>query len=62
MIRSGMWDVLSLQDPRNKYKNWGLLINQSRFTLDYVKRHVKSLQKGYKADHYVVHNLTWSGV
>ena len=30
--------------------------------MEYVKSHVQSLLKGSDADHYVVHNLTWSGV
>ena len=62
MIRNGMWDVLSLSDPRNKEKRWDLLLHQSRFPLDYVKSHVQSLLKGSEADQYVVHNLTWSVV
>ena len=46
MIRNGMWDVFSLPDPRNKEKRWDLLIHQSIFSLEYVKRHVQSLLKG----------------
>ena len=57
-----MWDVFSLPYPHNKEKKWGLLIHQSRFPLEYVKRHVQSLQKGSEADQYVVQNLTWSRV
>ena len=57
-----MWDVFSLPDPRNKYKKWDFLLHQSIFPLDCMKRHVQSLHKGSEADHYVVHNLTWSGV
>ena len=59
MIRIGMWDVLSIIDPRYKEKKWDLLLHQSRFPLEYVKHHVQSLQKGSDADHYVVQNLTW---
>ena len=62
MINNGMWDVFSLPDPRNKEKRWDILLHQSRFPLDYVKRHVQSLLKGSEADQYVVQNLTWSGV
>ena len=62
MINNGMWDVFSLPDPRNKEKRWGLLLQQSRFPLDYVKSHVQSLMKGSEADQYVVQNLTLSGV
>ena len=57
-----MWDVFSLPDPRNKEKNWYLLLHKSIFPLEYVKLHVKSLQKGSEADQYVVQNLTCSGV
>ena len=62
MIRNGMWDVFSLPDPRNKEKRWDILLHQSRFPLEYVKRHVQCLQKGSEADQYVVQNLTWSVV
>ena len=62
MIRNRMGDVFSLPEPRNKNKKWYLLLNQSIFTLDYVKFHVKTLQKGSEADQYVIHNLTCSGV
>ena len=57
-----MWDVFSLPDPRNKENRWDLILLQSRFPLEYVKDHVKSLLKGSEADQYVVQNLTWSGV
>ena len=57
-----MWDVFSLIDPRNKEKKWDLLLHQSRFPLEYVKRLVQSLHKGYEVDQYVVHNLMWLGV
>ena len=62
MIRNGLWDVFYLPDPCNKEKMWDLLLNQSRFPLEYVKRHVQSLQKGSEEYQYVVQNLTWSGV
>ena len=52
----------SLPDPRNKEKRRDLLLNYSRFPLEYVKRHVQSLLKGSEADQYVFQNLTWSGV
>ena len=57
-----MWDIFSLTDPRNKEKRWDLLLHQSIFPLDYVKRHVQSLLKGSEADQYVVKNLRWSVV
>ena len=58
MIRNGMWDVLSLPYPHNKDKKWDILLHQSIFTLDYVKRYVQSLQKRSGVDQYVVQNLT----
>ena len=57
-----MWDVFSLPDPRNKEKKWDIILRQSIFALEYVKRHVQSLNKVSEADQYVVQNLTWSGV
>ena len=57
-----MWEVFSLPDPRNKEKRWDILLHQSRFPLEYVKRHVQSLLKGYEADQYVFQNLTCLGV
>ena len=57
-----MGGVFYLPNPRNKDKNWDLLLHQSRFTLKYVKLHVQNLQKGYEADQYVVQNLMCSGV
>ena len=57
-----MWDVFYLPDPRNKENKWDLLLHKSIFTLEYMKRHVQSLQKGSKADQCVVQNLTWPGV
>ena len=62
MTRNGILDVFSLLDQHNKEKRWDLLLNQSLFTLDDVKRHVQSLQKCSEANQYVVQNLTWSGV
>ena len=57
-----MWDIFYLPDPHNKKKNWSILLHYYRFNLDYVKRHVESLQKGSEADKYVVQKLKWSGV
>ena len=57
-----MWDLFSLPDPRNKEKKWYILLHQSIFPLEYVKRHVQSLHKGSEADHYVSQDLTWSGL
>ena len=62
MIRNLLWDLFSLSDPRNKNKRWDLFLHQSIFPLDYVKRHIQSLQKGYEAYQYVIQNFTWSGV
>ena len=42
--------VFSLTDPHNKDKKWGIFLHQSILPLNYVKHHVKSLQKGFKAD------------
>ena len=39
-----------------------LLLHQSIFPLEYVKRHVQSLQKGSEADLCVFQNLMWLGV
>ena len=54
-----MWDVFSLTDSHNKEKRWDILLNQSRFPLEYVKYHVQSILKGSEADQYVVQNLKW---
>ena len=62
MIRNGMWDVFSITDPQNKDKEWDILLYQSRFPLEYVKRHVQSLLKGSEADQYVIQNLMWYGL
>ena len=62
IIMNGIWDVFSLTYQRNKENSWDILLHQSRFPLEYVKRHVQSLQKVSEADQYVVQNLTWSGV
>ena len=58
MFRNGIWDVFFLPDPRNKEKKWDLLLHQSRFLYEYVKRHVQSLQRVSEVDQYVVQNLT----
>ena len=58
MSRNGIWDVLFILDPRNKKKKWDLFLNHYIFTLYCVKQYVKSLQKGSKADKYMVQNLT----
>ena len=52
MIRNRMWYVFSITYPRYKEKKWDLLLHQSRFLLEYVKRHVQSLQKGSEADQF----------
>ena len=57
-----MWDVFSFTYPRKKDKKWYLLLHQSRFPLEYGKRRLNILQKGYEAYRYLVQLLTWSGV
>ena len=57
-----MWDFFSLPYTHNKDKKWDILLNKSIFNWDYIKHHVKSLQKDSKAVKYMVQNLTWSGV
>ena len=57
-----MWGVFYFLDPCNNEKKWDLLLNQSIFSLGYVKGHVQSLLKGSEADQYVFQNLTWLGV
>ena len=57
-----MWYVLSLSDPLIKQKKWDLLLHQYIVSLEYVKLHVQSIQKGSEADQYVVQKLKWSGV
>ena len=59
---NGMWDLFYLTEPLNKDNKWDLILHQSIFSLDYVKRHIKSLQRGSKEDQYIVHILMWSGV
>ena len=62
MIRNGMCNVFYITDSQNKEKEWDLLLHHSKFPLEYVKRHVQSLLKGSEADHYIVQNLTCSGL
>ena len=62
MIRDGIWGVFSLPYTHNKEKEWDILLRQYQFPLDYRKPYVKTLNKSYKADHYVVRNLACSGV
>ena len=59
MINNGMWDVFYLPDSHNKQKRWDLLLHQSIFHLEFVKRHVQSLLKGFEVDQYVLQKLTW---
>ena len=40
MIRNGMLNIFYLPDPHNTEKKWDLLLHQSRFPLDFLKRHV----------------------
>ena len=61
MIKNGMWDVFYFPDPQNQEKNCDLFLNQSIFTLDYVKLYIKDINRGSKEDKYMVQNLTWSG-
>ena len=53
-----MWDIFSLPNPLNQEDKWGIILLQYLFSLESVKRHVKSLQKCSKADQYVVHNIS----
>ena len=39
-----------------------IFLNNSQYTLYYIKLHTKTLTEGYKTGQYMVHNLTWSGV
>ena len=57
-----MRDIFSIPDPHNKDNKWYILLHQSIFPLEYLRRHVHSLQKGYDTDQYVVQNLKWSGM
>ena len=50
IIRNRMWDIFSLPYPHNKDKKWDILLHQYVFILEYVKHHIKIIQKGYKAD------------
>ena len=49
-------------DPYKKVRKWGVIFDQCRFPLYCVKLKVKSLNKGYTVDKYVVINMTWSGL
>ena len=40
MISNEMWGIFSLPYPHNKEIKWDLLLHQSIFPLEYVKRHV----------------------
>ena len=57
-----MWDVFYIAYSLNKEKEWDILLNHSKFHLEYVKGLVQSLLKGSEADQYIVQNLTWSEV
>ena len=48
-----MWDGFYLPEARNREKKWDILLRHSRFPLEYVKRHVQSLQKGSESNQYV---------
>ena len=58
------WDIVYILPtrPSQSIEETVFLLHQYWFPLNYMKRHFKSLQKGFKADYYVVQNLTWSGV
>ena len=47
-ISNVKWDVFSLPDPHNKEKKWDLLPHHSRFPLEYVKLHVRSIQNSLR--------------
>ena len=57
-----MWSVSYPSDPLNKDNNWDIVLHKFIFPLNYVKHHIKSTDKGSKADQYVVQNLTWPGL
>ena len=44
MTRNGMWGIFYFMEPNNKGKKWDLIINHSQFSLNDVKRHIKSLK------------------
>ena len=50
--------INAVSDPRNKEKELDIILHQSRFPLEYAKRHVQSLHKSSEADQFVVQNLT----
>ena len=62
MVRNGMWCVFYLPVPRNKDRNWEIILDHCWFISNYTKRHVKTLWKVLKADQDVVQKLKWSGV
>ena len=45
---------LNAISTRDKEKKWDIILHQSRFTLDYMKNHVQSIQKDSDAYQYVV--------
>ena len=62
MISNGIWDILFLTDILNQEKKLKLLLHHSWFLLDWIKLHIKILQKYSNSDQCVVQNLIWSGV
>ena len=56
MISNTMWDIFYLPDPFKQEKKWDTLLHHYRFPLDYLKLHVKILQRVSKEDKYVVQN------
>ena len=48
MIKNGIWHVFFLPELRNKEKKWDILLHQSIFPLEYMKHHIKILQKHSK--------------
>ena len=62
MIRNGMWNIFYIADSQNKFREWDLLLQHYKFTLEYVTGLVQSLLKVLKADQYIVQNLTCSGL
>ena len=54
--------MFSLTESCNQYNNCDLFLNKSIFPLYYKKLYVKGLMNCSKANEYVIHNMTRSGV
>ena len=58
MIDNGVWSFFSLIYYCNQDKTWDIILNKFIFTMDYVKVYSKGIKLGFKADKYMVRNLT----